>query len=77
MFFSWHSRIIWLGDLNYRIALSYRCAKALVEMRNWRALLENDQACQKPLGTDFIMVLYWFYYVPFGGNSCESSSLQS
>ncbi|KAL3827981.1 hypothetical protein ACJIZ3_016783 [Penstemon smallii] len=38
-----HDRIIWLGDLNYRIALSYRCAKALVEMRNWRALLENDQ----------------------------------
>ncbi|KAL9435931.1 hypothetical protein AB3S75_022072 [Citrus x aurantiifolia] len=38
-----HDRIIWLGDLNYRIALSYRFAKALVEMRNWRALLENDQ----------------------------------
>ncbi|XP_065861103.1 type I inositol polyphosphate 5-phosphatase 4-like [Euphorbia lathyris] len=38
-----HDRIIWLGDLNYRIALSYRTAKALVEMRNWRALLENDQ----------------------------------
>ncbi|KAJ0808406.1 putative endonuclease/exonuclease/phosphatase [Helianthus annuus] len=38
-----HDRIIWLGDLNYRIALSYRAAKALVEMRNWRALLEKDQ----------------------------------
>ncbi|GAA0165195.1 phosphatase [Lithospermum erythrorhizon] len=38
-----HDRIIWLGDLNYRISLSYRLAKALVEMRNWRALLENDQ----------------------------------
>ncbi|CAK9147028.1 unnamed protein product [Ilex paraguariensis] len=38
-----HDRIIWLGDLNYRISLSYRTAKALVEMRNWRALLENDQ----------------------------------
>ncbi|XP_042015611.1 type I inositol polyphosphate 5-phosphatase 4-like [Salvia splendens] len=38
-----HDRIIWLGDLNYRIALSYRCAKALVEMRNWRVLLDNDQ----------------------------------
>ncbi|XP_042057553.1 type I inositol polyphosphate 5-phosphatase 4-like isoform X2 [Salvia splendens] len=38
-----HDRIIWLGDLNYRIALSYQCAKALVEMRNWRVLLENDQ----------------------------------
>ncbi|KAK7243010.1 hypothetical protein RIF29_37793 [Crotalaria pallida] len=40
-----HDRIIWLGDLNYRIALSYRSAKALVEMHNWRALLENDQLC--------------------------------
>ncbi|XP_039063512.1 type I inositol polyphosphate 5-phosphatase 4-like [Hibiscus syriacus] len=38
-----HDRIIWLGDLNYRIALSYCSAKALVEMRNWKALLENDQ----------------------------------
>ncbi|XP_076914197.1 type I inositol polyphosphate 5-phosphatase 4-like [Bidens hawaiensis] len=38
-----HDRIIWLGDLNYRIALSYRSAKALVELRNWRALLEKDQ----------------------------------
>ncbi|XP_052187951.1 type IV inositol polyphosphate 5-phosphatase 7-like [Diospyros lotus] len=38
-----HDRIIWLGDLNYRIALSYHCAKALVDMRNWRTLLENDQ----------------------------------
>ena len=37
------SRIVWLGDLNYRIALSYRTAKALVEMHNWRTLLENDQ----------------------------------
>lgn len=38
-----HDRIIWLGDLNYRIALTYRTAKALVEMQNWRALLEKDQ----------------------------------
>ena len=44
MCFHGSSRIIWLGDLNYRIALSYRSAKALVEMRNWKALLENDQA---------------------------------
>ncbi|GAB2298231.1 Type I inositol polyphosphate 5-phosphatase 4 [Dionaea muscipula] len=38
-----HDRVIWLGDLNYRIALSFRSAKALVEMQNWKALLENDQ----------------------------------
>ncbi|KAG1347742.1 putative Type IV inositol polyphosphate 5-phosphatase 7 [Cocos nucifera] len=42
-----HDRIIWLGDLNYRIALSYRSAKALVEMRNWKALLERDQRSKK------------------------------
>ncbi|OEL36309.1 Type IV inositol polyphosphate 5-phosphatase 7 [Dichanthelium oligosanthes] len=35
--------IIWLGDLNYRIALSYCSAKALVEMHNWKQLLEKDQ----------------------------------
>ncbi|KAL2320980.1 hypothetical protein Fmac_029949 [Flemingia macrophylla] len=39
-----HDRIIWLGDLNYRIALSYRATKALVEMHDWKTLLENDQA---------------------------------
>ncbi|KAJ9547793.1 hypothetical protein OSB04_020336 [Centaurea solstitialis] len=38
-----HDRIIWLGDLNYRIALCARSARALVEARNWRALLVNDQ----------------------------------
>ncbi|XP_075477955.1 type IV inositol polyphosphate 5-phosphatase 7-like [Primulina tabacum] len=38
-----HDRTIWLGDLNYRIALPYRSAKALIEMQNWRALLEKDQ----------------------------------
>jgi hypothetical protein len=43
--FIWHSRIIWMGDLNYRIALSYHGAKALVEMHDWRTLLKNDQAC--------------------------------
>ncbi|XP_040378043.1 type IV inositol polyphosphate 5-phosphatase 7-like isoform X2 [Oryza brachyantha] len=38
-----HDRIIWLGDLNYRISLSYCSAKALVEMHNWKQLLERDQ----------------------------------
>lgn len=37
------SRVIWLGDLNYRIALSYCSAKALVEMHSWKQLLEKDQ----------------------------------
>ncbi|KAJ0694684.1 putative Endonuclease/exonuclease/phosphatase superfamily [Helianthus annuus] len=31
------------STMTYRIALSYRSAKALLEMQNWRALLEKDQ----------------------------------
>ncbi|KAK8918675.1 Type I inositol 1,4,5-trisphosphate 5-phosphatase CVP2 [Platanthera zijinensis] len=38
-----HDRVIWLGDLNYRIALSYSETKRLLEQNNWDALLENDQ----------------------------------
>lgn len=37
------SRIIWLGDLNYRIALSYDDAKRLVETKDWTALFDKDQ----------------------------------
>ncbi|KAK1576973.1 hypothetical protein Q3G72_003860 [Acer saccharum] len=61
-----HDRIIWLGDLNYRIALSYRSAKALVEMRNWRALLENDQACYLSLyyDSDTYFNIWRIYFPP-------------
>ncbi|CAM0874414.1 unnamed protein product [Alopecurus aequalis] len=38
-----HDRVIWLGDLNYRIALSYAEAKKLVEVGDWAALFEKDQ----------------------------------
>ncbi|PAN41113.1 hypothetical protein PAHAL_8G015100 [Panicum hallii] len=38
-----HDRVIWLGDLNYRIALSYSEAKKLVEANDWGTLLEKDQ----------------------------------
>ncbi|KAJ1686709.1 hypothetical protein LUZ63_018099 [Rhynchospora breviuscula] len=38
-----HDRIIWLGDLNYRIALSYAEARKLLEENNWDALFEKDQ----------------------------------
>jgi len=35
--------VIWLGDLNYRIALSYSEAKKLVEANDWGTLFEKDQ----------------------------------
>lgn len=38
-----HDRVIWLGDLNYRIALSYSETKRFLEHDNWDALLEKDQ----------------------------------
>ncbi|KAF3330646.1 type I inositol 1,4,5-trisphosphate 5-phosphatase CVP2 [Carex littledalei] len=38
-----HERIIWLGDLNYRIALNYAEARKLLEDNNWDALFEKDQ----------------------------------
>ncbi|RCV36296.1 hypothetical protein SEVIR_7G318400v4 [Setaria viridis] len=38
-----HDRVIWLGDLNYRIGLSYSEAKKLVEANDWGALFEKDQ----------------------------------
>ncbi|XP_039840480.1 type I inositol polyphosphate 5-phosphatase 10-like [Panicum virgatum] len=38
-----HGRVIWLGDLNYRIALSYSEAKKLVEANDWGTLFEKDQ----------------------------------
>ncbi|CAL9069074.1 type I inositol polyphosphate 5-phosphatase 10-like isoform X1 [Musa acuminata AAA Group] len=38
-----HDRIIWLGDLNYRIALSYTETKKLLEENDWDSLFEKDQ----------------------------------
>ncbi|KAF3588437.1 hypothetical protein F2Q69_00030120 [Brassica cretica] len=38
-----HERVIWLGDLNYRINLSYEKTHELVARKEWQRLLENDQ----------------------------------
>ncbi|CAL9045237.1 type I inositol polyphosphate 5-phosphatase 5-like [Musa acuminata AAA Group] len=38
-----HDRILWLGDLNYRIALSYNEATTLLEYNDWDSLLGRDQ----------------------------------
>ena len=37
------SRVILLGDLNYRISLPEAKTRLLVERQDWKALLENDQ----------------------------------
>jgi hypothetical protein len=58
------SRIIWLGDLNYRIALSYCSAKALVEMHNWKQLLEKDQViCSSPSVLSISILLQWVVHL--------------
>uniref|UniRef100_A0A0E0CRK6 phosphoglycerate mutase (2,3-diphosphoglycerate-dependent) n=1 Tax=Oryza meridionalis TaxID=40149 RepID=A0A0E0CRK6_9ORYZ len=38
-----HDRVIWLGDLNYRVALSYDETKTLMGENDWDTLLEKDQ----------------------------------
>ncbi|XP_031498293.1 type IV inositol polyphosphate 5-phosphatase 9-like isoform X2 [Nymphaea colorata] len=38
-----HDRVIWLGDLNYRISLPELETRSLVERHEWRSLHENDQ----------------------------------
>ncbi|XP_059309653.1 type I inositol polyphosphate 5-phosphatase 5 [Lycium ferocissimum] len=38
-----HDRVIWLGDLNYRVSLSYEDTRLLLEDNDWDSLLEKDQ----------------------------------
>ncbi|XP_030551047.1 type I inositol polyphosphate 5-phosphatase 10 isoform X2 [Rhodamnia argentea] len=38
-----HDRVIWLGDLNYRISLSYPETKRLMDWNEWDALLDKEQ----------------------------------
>ncbi|KAK2404340.1 type IV inositol polyphosphate 5-phosphatase [Trifolium repens] len=38
-----HERIIWFGDLNYRISLSYEKTRELISKKQWSKLLERDQ----------------------------------
>ncbi|XP_059630376.1 type IV inositol polyphosphate 5-phosphatase 3 isoform X2 [Cornus florida] len=38
-----HERIIWLGDLNYRINLSYEKTRELISKKDWCKLVESDQ----------------------------------
>ncbi|XP_023538407.1 type IV inositol polyphosphate 5-phosphatase 3 isoform X1 [Cucurbita pepo subsp. pepo] len=38
-----HERIIWLGDLNYRINLPYEKTRDLISRKEWSKLAESDQ----------------------------------
>ncbi|XP_047095116.1 type I inositol polyphosphate 5-phosphatase 5-like [Lolium rigidum] len=38
-----HDKMIWLGDLNYRVSLSYDETRTLLEDNDWDALLLKDQ----------------------------------
>ncbi|KAI6699612.1 hypothetical protein NL676_013936 [Syzygium grande] len=38
-----HDRVIWMGDLNYRVSLSYEETRSLLEGHDWDTLLEKDQ----------------------------------
>ncbi|KAL1212465.1 Type IV inositol polyphosphate 5-phosphatase 3 [Cardamine amara subsp. amara] len=38
-----HERIIWLGDLNYRLSLSYEKTRDFISKKEWSNLLEHDQ----------------------------------
>ena len=35
--------MIWLGDLNYRVSLSYEETRTLLEENDWDELLKKDQ----------------------------------
>ncbi|KEH43638.1 type I inositol-1,4,5-trisphosphate 5-phosphatase [Medicago truncatula] len=38
-----HERIIWFGDLNYRISLPYDKTRDLISKKHWSKLVERDQ----------------------------------
>ncbi|CAN6327478.1 unnamed protein product [Urochloa humidicola] len=38
-----HERVIWLGDLNYRLNLSYETTHELIYKQDWDGLFEKDQ----------------------------------
>lgn len=49
-----HDRIIWFGDLNYRIALSHSEVKPMVEKEDWKTLLQSDQLrAERSMGRAF------------------------
>ncbi|KAL3510327.1 hypothetical protein ACH5RR_029728 [Cinchona calisaya] len=47
MFAKKKNRVVWLGDLNYRISLPESATRVLVDKGEWNPLLENDQVKTK------------------------------
>ncbi|PNX81831.1 type I inositol 145-trisphosphate 5-phosphatase CVP2-like protein, partial [Trifolium pratense] len=37
------SRVVWLGDLNYRIDMPYSATQSLIKRKEWKTLLKHDQ----------------------------------
>ncbi|KAE8705420.1 Type I inositol 1,4,5-trisphosphate 5-phosphatase CVP2 [Hibiscus syriacus] len=48
-----HDRVIFLGDLNYRISLPESTVRLLVDSRDWNSLLENDQLRMELMNGEF------------------------
>jgi hypothetical protein len=75
------SKVIWLGDLNYRIALSYADTKKLLMENDWDALFEKDQVTfwlirNMPVlegGVGGSVGLLWVYICFF--SECQSSRI--
>ncbi|KAE8666478.1 Type I inositol 1,4,5-trisphosphate 5-phosphatase CVP2 [Hibiscus syriacus] len=42
-----HERIIWFGDLNYRMKLPYDKARELISKEDWSELIKHDQFVQE------------------------------
>ncbi|XP_020240427.1 type IV inositol polyphosphate 5-phosphatase 9-like isoform X2 [Cajanus cajan] len=38
-----HDRVVWLGDLNYRIYMQDSATQSLIKTREWETLLKHDQ----------------------------------
>lgn len=62
------SRVIWLGDLNYRIALSYHETKKLLEQNDWDALLSKDQVLPY---VSSVLFQSFIYLIIFCDGNCE------
>lgn len=52
-----------MGDLNYRVSLSYEETRSLLEGHDWDTLLEKDQVCFYEYNTkDGIVYQTWYVF---------------